>query len=117
MTYGVYLTIDQKRWARGDYSSSNKLTGTIYSDAAKTTAYSLSGYTLTIRIFKRWTSGDLFNKTADIVNAANGTWSYAVASSDMPTTGLYLIEVELSKSGEIMSTFPQEFHIVQGPSG
>jgi len=34
----------------------------------------------------------------------------------MPVSGLYNLEIELSKSGEVMSTFPVEFHVLSGPS-
>lgn len=108
--------MDQRRWAEGDYSSTNKLTGTIYTDSAKTTAKNLTGLTIKIRIFRRWSSTDLFNKTGSIVTAASGTWSYAVAVGEMPSSGLYLLEVELSQSGEVISTFPVEFHIISGPT-
>jgi len=114
--YGPYLTLDQKRWNAGDFSSSNKLTGTIYTTSAKTAAFDLTGYALQVRIFKRWTTSDLFNKTATIVSAVNGTWEYGVVSGEMATSGLYQLEIELSKSGEVMSTFPVEFHILSGPS-
>jgi len=117
MAYGVYCTLGQTKWARGNYSSSNKLTGTIYSDKLKTSAFNLTGYTLKVRIFKRWYNHDYFNKTADIVVAASGTWSYAVAQHEMPTTpGVYLLSIELSKSGEVMNTFPEEFTIVEMPT-
>jgi len=117
MAYGAYCKLDQTRWVRGNYSSSNKLTGTIYSDKLKTSAFNLTGYTLKVRIFKRWYNHDYFNKTADIVVAASGTWSYAVAQHEMPTTpGVYLLSIELSKSGEVMNTFPEEFTIVEMPT-
>lgn len=115
MAYKAYLVLDQPIWNNGDYSSSNKLTGTIYTDASKSTAYSLTGLTLKIRIFKRWNSTDYFDKTASIVVAANGTWSYAVAQGEMPQPGLYLLKIELSSSGNQVSTFPEEFEILEGP--
>lgn len=115
MAYKAYLTLDQPIWNNGDYSSSNKLTGTIYSDASKSTAYSLSGLTLTIRIFKRWQSRDYFSKTATIVSASAGTWEYAVGRGEMPQPGLYLIKIEMSSSGNQVSTFPEEFEILEGP--
>jgi len=116
MAYGVYCKLDQTRWARGNYSDTNKLTGTLYSDAPKTTAFDITGYTLKVRVFQRWNNYDYFNKTASIETAASGTWSYAVAQNEMPTTpGIYLLSIELSKSGEVMSSFPEEFRITENP--
>ena len=77
----------------------------------------MTGYALQVRIYKRWETSDKFNKTASIVVAASGTWSYAVADGEMPTSGLYQLEIELAKTGEVMSTFPVEFHILAGPKG
>lgn len=116
MALGAYLTVDQKQLPYGDYSGTNKLTGTIYSDKAKTTAFNLTSYTLTVRIFKRWTTQDLFNKTATINVAASGTWYYAIGQYELPPPGLYMIETELSKSGEVLSTFAEEIIIVESPS-
>jgi len=115
MAYGAYLSLDQTRWIRGDYSSTNKLTGTIYTDKAKSTALNLTGYTVKVRIYKRWKYSDIFNKTATIVTAASGTWSYAVASNEMVTSGFWLVEAELSKTGEVMSTYPVEFEVLESP--
>lgn len=68
-------------------------------------------------MYKRGTSSDNFNKTASIVVAADGTWSYAVASNEIPEAGIYLVKIELSKSGEQMSTLnDQELFIIRGPS-
>jgi hypothetical protein len=116
LAYGIYLTIDQSRWVRGDYSDTNLLTGTIYSDLAKTTAFDLTGYTLKIRIFKRWQNTELFGKTATIVTAASGTWSYAVAVNEMVAPGNYMIAVEISQTGEVLSTFPEEFVVTEMPA-
>ena len=118
MVYGIYLKLDQKQWFISDYSDTNKLTGTIYSDATLATAFNLTGYTLKVRLFKREDSTDFFNKTATIVTAASGTWSYAVAQNEMPSDGLYLVKMELSKSGEVMSTLNDvEFVVKRGPTG
>ena len=117
MAYGLYHTLDQTRWFRGDYSSSNKLTGTIYTDKDRTTAKSLTGKTVKVRFYSRWSQGDRFDKTASIVVAANGTWSYAVAIGETPPAGLYLVKVELSESGMLESTLnTQELLILDGPT-
>ena len=114
--YGAFLKLDTPKWRAGDYSSSNKLTGTIYTEKEKINPFTLTSYTLTVRIFKRWEDIDYFNKTASIVSASAGTWSYAVALGELPPEGLYLLEIELSKSGEVMSTEPVEFFIQGSPN-
>lgn len=116
MAYGIFLKLDIGSWRAGDYSATNKLTGTIYSEKEKISPFNLTGYTLKVRIYKRWRDQDYFNKTASIVTAASGTWSYAVGSGEMPPFGIYLVEIELSKSGEVMSTEPIEFLVTGSPS-
>ncbi|MGI0021809.1 MAG: BppU family phage baseplate upper protein [Nitrososphaeraceae archaeon] len=102
----AYLKIDQKTLFRNDFSSSSsyRFSGTIYTDRPQTTAFNLTGYTLTIRFFKEWYSSDFFDKAATINVAASGTWYYNVASGDLPTPGIYMCKVELTKSGEQIST-------------
>lgn len=119
MVYGIYLALDQTSWSRGDYSDTNKITGTIYSNEGLSSAYSLTGYTLKIRMFSsHWDNTDHFGKEASIVSAGNGTFSYAVAQGEMPTNGRYLVKLELSKSGEVMSTLNDVYLFVKGgPSG
>lgn len=114
--YGAYLTVNQPRWIRGNYSDTNDLTGTVYTDKNKTSAFNLTGYTLKVRIFKRWKNTELFGKTATIETAASGTWSYPVGQYEMVSPGFYLLSIELSKSGEVMSTNPVEFQVVEMPA-
>ncbi len=117
MAYGLWLTLDQDIWYRGDYSSENKLTGTIYTDKNRTVAKNLTGYTIKIRLFKPRTIGDRFNKTASIVTAASGTFDYAVGQGEMPIFGLYEVIVELSKSGVKESTLNHvELQVLEGPN-
>lgn len=115
MALGAYLECDQKRLPYGDYSDTNKLTGTIYSNEARTSAFNLTGYTLTVFMFKRWQTGAHFEKTANITVAASGTWNYPIAQNELPPPGLYLIEIQLSKSGEVLSTFPEEIIVSESP--
>jgi len=114
LAYGLHLTIDQREWRAGDFSSADKLTGTIYTDEDKTTAKDLTGYSVQSIIYKQGGSAN-FSKTATIVTAANGTWSYAVADGEMVPQGIYLIECELTKSGERISTFPEDFLVSRSP--
>ena len=99
MAYGNYLALDQKSWIRGDYSTDNKLTGTIYTDRNKVTAKNLTGYTIKIRLQKPSRIGDRFGKTATIVSASAGTWEYAVEDGEMPFFGVYEVKAEITKSG------------------
>ncbi len=117
MVYGLYLKMDQPKWFRDDFSSDDKLTGTIYTNLNLTTAKNLTGYTLTIRLYKgnRW--GDHFGKTATIVTAADGTWSYAVGQGEMPPPAIYNVKLELQKSGTQESTINRvELFVVDGAS-
>jgi len=115
MAYGAYLTLDQTKWAYGDFSDTNKLTGTIYTNKDRTSAFTLTGYTITIRLYKsNWENADYFNKAATIVSAGDGTWSYAVSTGEFPAAGRYLVKAELSKSGERMSTLNDVYIMVRG---
>lgn len=117
MAYGLYLRLDQDVWARGDYSSENKLTGTIYTDKNRTQKKNLTGYTITIRMFKPRTIGDRFNKQASIVSASGGTFEYAIADGELPIFGLYEVKVELTKSGVKESTLNHvEFQVLEVPT-
>lgn len=116
MVYGIYLSLDQTQWFRGDFSSENKLTGTIYTDNQLVTAKDLTGFTVTIVLFRPGTLSSRFRKTATIVSAANGTWEYAVQDSEMPPSGIYQAKVELTKSGVQESTLNYvELLILTGP--
>ena len=118
MAYGLYLSLDQDTWYRGDYSSENKLTGTIYTDKNMTQKKNLTGYTIKIKMMKPRTIGDRFNKTASIVSASGGTFDYAVGEGEMPVFGLYEVKVELSKTGVRESSLNYvEFLILEGSTG
>ena len=118
MAYGLYLATDQSRWFRGDFSSDNAFTGTIFTDINQTTAKDLTGYSITIRFHRPIHFGDFFNKTATIVVAANGTFEYFFKDGETPPRGLYFVKVELSKAGVLESTLNRvELEILPGPSG
>lgn len=117
MAYGAYLSLDQDKWFRNDFSADNKLTGTVYSDINQTTAYNLTGFTVDVKFYKQGRIGERFSKTATIVVAANGTWEYAVQQGEMPPSGLYLVKIELSKSGAQESTLNRvELLVLRGPA-
>jgi len=115
MALGLYLSVDQRELRANDFSDTDLLTGTIYTDEAKSSAKNLTGYTLDILIYKEGGSVS-FDKTATIVTAANGTFSYAIAEGELPPAGIYLIEVELSQSGQRISTFPEDFLVSRSPN-
>jgi len=115
MTLGLYLKLDQDKLVHGDFSDTDKITGTIYTDEAKSSAKNLTGYTLDIILFKEGGSA-AFDKTASIVTAADGTFSYAVAEGELPAVGIYNVEVELSQSGQRISTFPEEILVSRSPT-
>ena len=117
MVYGLYLLLDQDKWFRNDFSSDDKLTGTIYTNKSYTVVKDLTGYTLIVRMWRDRAWGDRFNKTASIVSATAGTFSYAVAQGDMPPPGIYKVSIELAKSGTKESTLNrQELFVKIGPS-
>jgi hypothetical protein len=117
LAYGLYLSLDQKRWFRNDFSATNKITGTLYTDVNQTVAKNLTGYTVTIKLYKPRTIGDRFNKTATIVTAADETFEYAVGEGEMPIYGLYWMIIQLTKSGDRETTLNDvEFQILEGPN-
>src|SRR2546430_2158872 len=103
MTYGIFLNLDQRRWRNADYSTTDLLTGTIFIDENQTTPKDLTGYTITIRFLKKLSGTDHFGKVATIVNALNGTWSYAVKQGDIPQAGIYTVEAELSNATSVIT--------------
>ena len=117
MVYGIFLALDQTRWFRGDFSSDNALTGTIYTDVNNQTAKNLTGFAIQIRMHRPIHFGDFFNKTADIVVAANGTFKFNMGQGDTPPRGIYYVKVEITKAGVVESTLNrEELHILGGPN-
>ena len=117
MAYGLYLQLDQKEWFRTDFSSENKLTGTIYTDKQMTVKKNLTGYTITVQMSSERSFGDRFNKTGSIVSAAGGTWSYAVTQGDIPPPRIYKVTIQITKSGVSETTLNrQELNVIRGPS-
>ena len=117
MAYGLYLVLDQREWYRNDFSSENKLTGTIYTDIGQTVKKNLTGFTITIQMHSGRAWGDRFDKTASIVSATGGTWSYAVTRADMPPPRIYKVTARITKSGVSETTLNrQELNVIVGPS-
>jgi len=117
LVYGLYLNLDQNRWFRGDFSSDNALTGTIYTDVNQTTAKNLTGFAIQIRMHRPLHFGDFFNKPGTIVVAADGTFKRNLLQGETPPRGIYYVKAELSKSGVVESTINRvELHILGGPN-
>lgn len=119
MVLGTYVTLDQTTLYNGNYSdvAGLKVTGTVYSDVNKTTAFNLTGYTITLRMYKENGFSDQFNQTATITTAASGTFYISIASGTLPYAGLYLLDVALSKSGTLVSNLNRiEILIIRGPT-
>lgn len=117
MAYGLYLSLDQPKWFRNDFSDEDKLTGTVYTDINQVIPKDLTGYNIIVKLHRETKLGARFDEEATAVVAASGTWAYAVADGDMPPPGLYLAEVTLLKAGTQISTLNKvEFEIIEGPS-
>jgi hypothetical protein len=67
-------------------------------------AKDLTGYDIKVKMFKYWGSTDFFNKVAQPNIPRRGTWVYQVQEGDMPSSGIYVVEVELTKAGVKEST-------------
>ncbi len=118
MPLGVYLTLDQLVLYNDNFSdvSGFKLTGTVYSDADRTTAFNLTGYTIKLRLSQENAKSDNFNQTCTITVAASGTFYLSVTENTLPTAGLYLANVELTKSGSKVTTLNRvEVLVKRGP--
>ena len=119
MVLGIYLKLDQSVLYNSDYSSDSslKFTGTVYSDKYLSSAFDLTGYTLTLRLYRENATSDRFNQACTITVAASGTFYINIAQSTLPTDGIYLAKMELSKSGTVVSTLNRvEIMIKRGPT-
>ncbi len=109
MVYGLWNKLVTSYFRSQDYSDEDLMTGTIYTDSAKTSVKNLTGYTLRIFIYDSVTKQTTINDSATIVTAANGTWSYAFTMTHpVPIEGIYETEIELTKTGVVVSTHPEE---------
>lgn len=118
MPLGIYLTLDQLVLYNENFSdvSGFRITGTVYSDIDKSVAFNLTGYTIKLRLSRENAKSDNFNQTCTITVAASGTFYLAVTENTLPTAGLYLANVELTKSGtKVTSMNRVEVLIKRGP--
>ena len=80
------------------------------------TAYNLTGYTITLKVWKASAPGKLLLEgVGDITVAASGTCYYTVASGDFDTLGTYVYELELTKTGVVESAQTGTLTVI--PSG
>lgn len=118
MPLGIYVTIDQNILYNENYSdvSGFRITGTIYSDINKTVVFDTTGYTIKLRLSQGNGKADSFNQTCTATVAASGTFHLAVTTNTLPTAGLYLAHVELSKSGSVVTSLNRnEVLVKRGP--
>lgn len=98
---GVFLSLDQSTLYNNDFSSDSslKVTGTIYSDIGKTTAFNLTGYTIKLGLYRDGSLAALYDESCTITVAASGTFYINVTSDTLPIPGIYQARVQLTKSG------------------
>ena len=118
MPLGIYVNLDQSVLYNDNYSdvSGFRLTGTIYSDIGKTVAFDTTGYTIKLRFSQGNGKADAFNQTCTATVAASGTFYLAVTTNTLPEAELYLVHVEVSKSGSLITSLNRiEILIRRGP--
>lgn len=105
-----YLKLDQSVWAYSDFtdSSTYALTGTIYTDAALSSAATITGLTLTIEFTNVYQNSASFTDTADIVSAGSGTWRYKPSTGEMPAKGVYTVVIKTTVSGSQVTTINRQ---------
>ena len=113
MTLGIYLTLDQSILNYGDYSTSSKITGTIYNDIYKSVAFNLTSYTVKLRLYRENGTVDYLDASCVVTVAASGTFSLTVTDGLLPIRGLYLAEVEVSQSGILLSSINRVELLIQ----
>lgn len=105
-----YLKLDQSVWAYNDFTDSNTyaLTGTIYTDSNLSSAATITGLTLTIKLTNVYDGTTSHSDTADIVTGASGTWRYKPSTGEMPNRGVYTVVIELTTSGTQSTTINRQ---------
>ncbi|UVF62289.1 upper tail fiber [Nitrososphaeria virus YSH_462411] len=97
----LYLKLDSDTWVEGDYDDTNGITGTIYTDRALSSAKNLTGFTLKFKLFKRWHRVSRIDQDATIVTAGSGTWKWLPVEGDIPISGVYNAEIEITDGSGI----------------
>lgn len=97
---------------KGDYGYNLAFTVTDADGAA----YNLTGYTVTLKLWRPMKPGTLvLSKACTIDVAASGTCHYTVASGDFATAKTYAGELEATATGKVESV--KKFRLVVTESG
>ena len=101
----LYLQLDQEIWYRADYSDEDilSITGTVYSNATMLTAFDITNYTLKIKGFNQRGEIEIGEKDATIISGIAGTWRYKPDLGDLNLDFIGDLELELEKSGTVIS--------------
>ena len=83
----------------------------------KGTIKNLSGYTLTIYVWKPGASTALFSGSVTPAVEASGTCYYTLAEGNAPSSkkGEYIYSIRLVKGSEILYTVAKTVEILEGP--
>ena len=96
---------------KGDYGYNQGFT--IYD--ADESAYDLTDYTITLKVWSPGTSSTLLIDSACTIDvAASGTCHYVVKSGDFDTVGMFYAKLELTKSGVVESVRELNIVVVEG---
>ena len=97
----LYLKMDQKTWASGDFTNSTTydLSGTVYDNNTLATARDISGFTGTLRLIDQ--DGDsVFSTTENLTLGSDGTILIKFAEGKTPTSqGIFKVRLRLEVSG------------------
>lgn len=75
-----------------------------------TSAIDLTGLTVRLKMRAKGAASPKVNAVATIVSAGAGTVSYAWGATDLDTVGTYLVEWEITYSGDRTLTVPSAGH-------
>lgn len=76
-------------------------------------AYNLTGYTITLKVWREGQPGLVMSGACSILVAGSGTCRYLVVAGDFRQVGTYLAELELTKSGVVESTSNFELEVAK----
>lgn len=101
----LYVDIDQHVWGQEDFTDENvlALTGTIYDAFNLTTAFDLTGYTLTFRYVSQGRVIYDDDTNIEIVTAGSGTWRFKPDEGSLPIDANGEVVILLEKSGTQIS--------------